>query len=77
MGTPDDYEEYIKKGDDVRIYGRYADIENLGADIEIDDSMEFRRSTKKKPAPFQGEKPSIRARASTRVVKHLSSKKWE
>lgn len=36
--TVDDYDEFISKGDDTRIYGRYSDIENLGADILIDET---------------------------------------
>ena len=41
----DDYEEVINKGDDPKIYGRYQDIENLGHDIEIEQSTVFRNSS--------------------------------
>ena len=33
QGKQDDYDEYIAKDNDDRIYGRYKDIENLGDDI--------------------------------------------
>ena len=33
---PDDYQEFIKKGNDDRILGRYADIEKLGDDIVME-----------------------------------------
>ena len=40
----DDLEATIAQGDDKKIFGRYVDIEKLGDDVEIEDSITFSRS---------------------------------
>jgi hypothetical protein len=40
LGTSD-YLSTIQNGADIGIYGRYRDIENLGGDIQFDNSIRY------------------------------------
>jgi hypothetical protein len=54
LGTSD-YLKTINNGADIGIYGRYRDIENLGGDIEFDNTIRYKPSFRSKTSEVPDE----------------------